>query len=50
MGPGQKFLAPFGQSQIFVAQPSLVWGWAWKISPKNIKFSFCLLPGKRNLI
>jgi len=33
MGPGQKFL-----TRERLGQPSMVWVWVWKISPKNIKF------------
>jgi len=48
MGPVQKFLSRVGSYQIFVAraglgQPSVVWVWIWKISPKNVKF-FNFLP------
>jgi len=33
IGPGQKILTWVG-----LGQPSMAWGWGWKISPKNIKF------------
>jgi len=41
MGPKLKFLTRVGQGQFFAAQvgqPSLVWDWVWKISPKKNKF------------
>jgi len=33
MGQGQNFLTRVGSGQ-----PSMVWVWVWKISPKNVKF------------
>jgi len=43
MGPDQKNLTQVGKGQFLVAhvgsgQPSMVWIWIWKISPKNINF------------
>jgi len=43
MGPGQIFLNRVRSGEFLVAwvgsgQPSMVWVWIWKISPKKVKF------------
>jgi len=44
MGPGQNFFTFVGSGQ-----PTLVWVWIWKISPKNPKFfNFCP-SGQKNI-
>jgi len=54
MGPDQKILTRAGSGQFFVArvgsgQPFMVWGWFWKISPKNVKFFNFFPLDKKNL-
>jgi len=54
MGPGQNFLAWVGSGQFFVArvgsgQPSMVWVWILKISPKNVKFFHFFLFGSKKI-
>jgi len=56
-GSKSKFfdLGRFGYGHIFVfwiesGQPSLVWVWVWKFSPKNPKISIFALRVKKNLI
>jgi len=40
MGLGQKIL---------LGQPSMVWVWVWKISPKKVKFFNFFPSGQKNL-
>jgi len=53
MGPGQKFRPWLGFVNFLflgLGQPSLVWVWVWKISPKNPKFSILFALYQKNLI
>jgi len=50
MGPGQNFWPRSGQifvAQVGSGQPSLVWVWIWKFSPKNPKFFSFLTFGSK---
>jgi len=41
-GSGSKIFENFFEARVRLGQPSMVWVWVWKISPKYFKFYFSL--------